>query len=319
MMLLINLQVLFSQSVIYLEGQTLDVSGDTIFIYNTNLNNEVHFDIINNTGTGQDWRITLNKLSTANGWGDNFIVASEGDIFGGTNYNSTPNTYFTTPWQNTVTVPNGSHLNLDLFVDAALCSPDTVQYRFYYSLDGTTFIDSVDVVVGYDGPGPTSSSITEIACHQYISNEGNTYYTSGLYFEYSINSTGCDSIIILDLTINTNTNVTQTDSVLTAEEIGATYQWLNCGSSYDIIIGETNQSFTPSITGNYAVEVNVNGCVDTSACFLVDYTGIVELSQGEKELVKVIDLMGRETTPQKNRILIYVFSDGTIERIFAFE
>jgi len=47
--------------------------------------------------------------------------------------------------------------------------------------------------------------------------------------------------------------------------------------------------------------------------------GIEELTQGEKELVKIVDLMGREVAPQKNRVLIYVYSDGTTERVFEFE
>jgi hypothetical protein len=47
--------------------------------------------------------------------------------------------------------------------------------------------------------------------------------------------------------------------------------------------------------------------------------GIEELNQGEKELIKVVDLMGREVTPQKNKTLIYVYSDGTTERVFEFE
>jgi hypothetical protein len=48
-------------------------------------------------------------------------------------------------------------------------------------------------------------------------------------------------------------------------------------------------------------------------------TGIEELYSGEIELVKVVDLMGRETTPQKNRVLIYIYSDGTAERVLEFE
>lgn len=47
--------------------------------------------------------------------------------------------------------------------------------------------------------------------------------------------------------------------------------------------------------------------------------GIEELTNGTKELVKVVDLMGREVSPQKNMVLIYVYSDGTTERIFEFE
>lgn len=38
-----------------------------------------------------------------------------------------------------------------------------------------------------------------------------------------------------------------------------------------------------------------------------------------RKIIKVIDIMGRETTPQKNKVLIYVYSDGTTERIFEFE
>jgi hypothetical protein len=47
--------------------------------------------------------------------------------------------------------------------------------------------------------------------------------------------------------------------------------------------------------------------------------GIDKLSQSKKELVKVLDLMGRETKPQKNKIFIYVYSDGTNQLIFEFE
>src|SRR5690606_37882581 len=52
------------------------------------------------------------------------------------------------------------------------------------------------------------------------------------------------------------------------------YQWLNCDSSYSIISGATNQSFTPTQNGNYASEITLNGCVDTTACVQVIVTGI---------------------------------------------
>jgi hypothetical protein len=42
-------------------------------------------------------------------------------------------------------------------------------------------------------------------------------------------------------------------------------------------------------------------------------------SFGNKELVKIVDLMGREVSYEKNKVLIYVYSDGTTERIFEFE
>ena len=47
--------------------------------------------------------------------------------------------------------------------------------------------------------------------------------------------------------------------------------------------------------------------------------GIEELIQGEKELIKIVDLLGREVPFEKNRVLIYVYSDGTTERVFDVE
>ena len=41
--------------------------------------------------------------------------------------------------------------------------------------------------------------------------------------------------------------------------------------------------------------------------------GIDEVTQTEKTLVKVIDIMGRETIPTTNKPLIYVYSDGSKE------
>lgn len=61
-------------------------------------------------------------------------------------------------------------------------------------------------------------------------------------------------------------------STITANNDDATYQWIDC-SDNSIIPGETNQSFTATQDGEYAVVVSstLNSCVDTSACInLVD-------------------------------------------------
>ena len=82
-----------------------------------------------------------------------------------------------------------------------------------------------------------------------------------------------------------NVTVFQVDTLVTstggntliANTSSAIYQWLDCDNSYAIISGETNQLFTPTVTGNYAVEVTQNGCSDTSSCYLIDYTGLTEI------------------------------------------
>jgi len=47
--------------------------------------------------------------------------------------------------------------------------------------------------------------------------------------------------------------------------------------------------------------------------------GIEELANSKKELVKIIDLMGRETEFKPNTPLIFVYSDGSTERVMEVE
>ena len=181
-------------------------------------------------------------------------------------------------------------------------------------VDGS--IDSCNVDCG------SSNSIAVTACGTYTVPSGDETYTmGGIYNDTIPNAGGCDSLLTIDVTINPlpDNNVTQTGILLSSDQAGALYQWVDCDDNYAMINGETNVSYTPSLTGNYAVEVTLNGCADTSACMLVDYTGIEEFISNPATLVKVIDLMGRETKPQKNQVLIYVFSDGTTKKVFEFE
>ncbi len=71
-----------------------------------------------------------------------------------------------------------------------------------------------------------------------------------------------------------DTSVSRNLSTFTANETGATYQWLNCDSNYMVISGATNQAYTATTNGSYAVVVSKNGCTDTSACQMINNVGI---------------------------------------------
>jgi Secretion system C-terminal sorting domain/FG-GAP repeat len=104
---------------------------------------------------------------------------------------------------------------------------------------------------------------------------GTTYYSSAMPTHTFTNVEGCDSVVTLDLTINTvDVSVTQNGNTLTANLAGASYQWVDCDNSYAIISGETMQSFTPAVIGNYAVIIDDGICIDTSICSI--YIGIKE-------------------------------------------
>ncbi len=46
----------------------------------------------------------------------------------------------------------------------------------------------------------------------------------------------------------------------------------------------------------------------------MDYTGIGELNNSSKQLIKIVDVLGRETPFKPNTPLLYIYNDGTVER-----
>ncbi len=114
-----------------------------------------------------------------------------------------------------------------------------------------------------------------IACDSLTWIDGVTYSSDNSTASVNIlNSSGCDSVIVLDLTIESDARVIVTDPIITSNASNASYQWLDCGNNYAIIQGETSKYFTPTINGNYAVEVTKNGCIDTSQCVTIISVGI---------------------------------------------
>jgi dienelactone hydrolase len=117
-------------------------------------------------------------------------------------------------------------------------------------------------------------------------------------------------------------NVSTTTTTLTSDQSGVSYQWLECDNSNAPAPGATNQSYSPTNSGNYAVVLGSGSCVDTSNCYFIAAVGIeefVETINPNKELIMIIDLLGRETKPVANTPLIYIYSDGTRKRIIRIE
>ncbi len=134
--------------------------------------------------------------------------------------------------------------------------------------------------------GNASSSQNVTACLSYTSPSGNqTWTSSGTYQDTLPSEAGCDSIITVFLTIDTvNTSVLQSGSLLSAQQQGASYQWVDCDAGFSNIAGATGKLFSPIFSGNYAVIVTLNGCSDTSECFEVEIVGIQTLDSESIQL-----------------------------------
>lgn len=152
-----------------------------------------------------------------------------------------------------------------------------------YTLNGETYTESgvytqaIQTVGGCDSIvtlnltilSPESSTLTETSCSPFTLND-ETYTETGVYTQVLQTTSGCDSIVTLNLTvININNTVNQDNEVLTANQAGATYQWVDCNNASEPIPGATDATFTATENGSYAVLINLNGCESMSACMEV--------------------------------------------------
>jgi hypothetical protein len=196
---------------------------------------------------------------------------------------------------NTLTV-NGcdSTATLVLTINNSTTSNTTQTACDSYTWNGQTYTQSGTYIftttnaVGCDSTATlvltinnsTTSSTSQTACGTYTWN-GQTYTQSGTYTYNTTNSAGCDSTATLILTINAFPTATVTDNgdgTGTASS-GSTYQWIDCATN-SAITGATQQTFSPTETGEYSVIVtNASGCSDTSSCVTINVANIKELNK----------------------------------------
>lgn len=158
--------------------------------------------------------------------------------------------------------------------------------------------NGTDLLIGAPTANVTASTID---CHGGMSTVvvsgtgGSAPYTgtgtfsvpAGPYSYTIIDANGCSSPTVSDTITEPaaiDVSTTTAGNVITANESTATYQWIDCGTNMPIS-GETNQSFTATSNGNYAVIVTQGSCKDTSACQAITTTGINSLSNDNNLLV----------------------------------
>jgi hypothetical protein len=129
----------------------------------------------------------------------------------------------------------------------------------------------------------TTGTDVQTTCDTYTWIDGNTYTASNNTATFTLtNAVGCDSVVTLDLTINSVSDVTTstTGSTITANNANATYQWLDCNDGNSPINGANSATFSATQSGEYAVELTENGCVDTSSCVTISLANMTENFMG---------------------------------------
>jgi hypothetical protein len=118
------------------------------------------------------------------------------------------------------------------------------------------------------------------------------YFRPGHYFDTAVSYQGCDSIIhsIVGVTYIDKRITKFTENTLMADQLGASYQWVNCANHYDTISGEQARTFMPPHSGLYACVLQVFGCKDTSDCFEYDQTGIAGINENNLQVQSVVNM-----------------------------
>lgn len=153
---------------------------------------------------------------------------------------------------------------------------------------------------------PSTGTDMQTACDSYMWIDGNTYTASNNTATYTIvggSANGCDSVVTLNLTINTSPVVQVVDNgdgSLSADLTGVTYQWYDCAGNQQIT-GENMVSYSPTSNGDYAVIVSDGLCADTSDCFLISDLHVSNLN-----------LTNMEAYPNPFTDMIFVHFDQSV-------
>jgi len=147
-----------------------------------------------------------------------------------------------------------------------------------------------------------------VAPYNYSINNGISQQAGNVFTNLSPNNyeltvfdnTGCQGTVITEAISEpgpTDVATSVNALTITANLSGGTYQWVEC-PGFSVLNGETNQSFTATQNGDYAVIItDANGCTDTSTCVTIDD---VSLSKFDKNNIKVYP------NPASNNLVIEV-------------
>lgn len=303
------------------------------------LNNDYNATLNNFTlnGSTSNWiesnaPITVSNNNSETHYLNDIVTACESYVWSDNNtYTSSNNSAI-----HTYTNTSGCTVveNLDLTINLPSTGIDNVSACDTYTwIDNLTYTSSnntaTHTIIGGSSNGcdsivtlnltintSTATMDLQTACDSFTWINGVTYTASNnTAVDTLTTALGCDSVVTLNLTINTvDVSVSNNSTLLTANNGNANYQWIDCATNTDIL-GENNASFTATSNGSYAVIITENACTDTSACYTINDVGINDLTNSYLSIypnpssgvfyidfdeinptteLKIVDILGKE-------------------------
>lgn len=151
--------------------------------------------------------------------------------------------------------------------------------------------------------------------------------SAGIYYFSIVDDSGCfiyDSVLIEDPPM-IQSSISYTDSNIIAYASGGIPPytcelWGPTGLLVSTINMGSGIEVNPIISGTYIYTItDNNGCTTNDTINFVMTLINSQLSINEPRLVKIIDVLGRESKEKKNIPLFYIFDDGKIEKRIILE
>jgi hypothetical protein len=276
----------FSQTITICSGQSITVGTNT---YTTGGTYTDVLTAINGCDSTVTTNLTVNQTPQLVSHSGSVVVCGNGSTSFNVNVGGSNLTYewYFESWDGTdgPTLINGtygeSNFNTNQLQIDSVITNNWNQYGVYAkATDGLTGCylytpyDSITVVL----KDTTNEGQINICNGSLFNWHGVQINTAGVYYATETNSVGCDSVFVVEAIfsspLDNTTSFDNTTATISANLNGASYQWIDCDNANTVIAGETNQSFTATANGNYAVVITSATCSDTSDCVAIASVGL---------------------------------------------
>ena len=175
---------------------------------------------------------------------------------------------------------------------------------------GGQFLDSLDV--------SNNSELIHLWC-----GDNSIVHLNGIQNLSNLSNLYCQTNFITELNISNNL---QLDTLVCDDNILLTSLDLRNGNNTNLFLEAFDNPGLNCIdvddvywsSSNWTV---INGNIDVHHYFSIDcsVTAIGEEENSERELIKVIDVLGREKSGNKQELLFYIYKDGTVKKRIVIE
>jgi hypothetical protein len=267
-------------------SQTVNIcAGDTFMVDNSMYTySGTYIDVVPSASNCDSIITTtlnvLPVLGTTNAFsiceGDTVFVASSMYTLSGTYIDSLSS--FITGCDSIVTTNITVTPSIQVSQNPTICNGETFNVgNFVYTISGTYTNTFVSTITGCDSvvttvltvlPAIISNQTIELCYGDSFQVGAHNYNVSGQYTDTLTAINSCDSIVYTSIIVHPaiDSTITTISNVISSNEMGATYQWVDCMNANAAIAGEANQSFTATNNGMYAVEITQGFCTVTSSC-----------------------------------------------------